>query len=118
MRIPLFVFSTRFVLLSVLLAAMVLHALILGIFGGVEALTPTTRQNPLDVVEKTCLKSKNDVKYYSYFLKEGEHRSDQRSQNSAIHYFPYLRVSTCQLLVGVRFYYPWRRQSDAGFTFL
>ena len=41
-------------------------------------------------------------------MKEGEHRSDQRSQNSAIHYFPHLRVSARQLLVGVRFHYPWR----------
>ena len=48
----LFIFSTRFVLLLVLLAAMVAHALIVGVFG-VEAAAPTTRQSPLDVVS-TC----------------------------------------------------------------
>ncbi|MCG9131430.1 leucine-rich repeat domain-containing protein [Candidatus Poribacteria bacterium] len=67
---------------------------------------------------KACLKSKNSVKYYRYFLKAGEHRSNPRSQNSTLHYTPRLHLSACQLLVGVRLDYAWRRESDAGLTLL
>ncbi len=51
----LFIFSTRFVLLAILLVAMIAHALIVGSVG-VEAISPTTRQSPLDVVS-TCAES-------------------------------------------------------------
>ena len=50
---PLFIFSTRFVLLSALLAAMIAHALIVGSVGEVAAQAPTIRQNPLTVAA-TC----------------------------------------------------------------
>ena len=74
--------------------------------------------NPDFLRKIICLKAKNDVKYYRYFLKEGEHRSDPRPQNPSIHYTPRLRISTCELLVGVRLDYAWWRKSNAGLALL